>query len=142
LYGDRKKTKKVDAFKFKLKKNQAKSFAVSGKKEVGWASVWVHKGSFKVKLDQSPNAKAAPAPKTSQGSVASAGRTVSKASNGTILNGRVSLMAGAKVIKERTYGPTSRVDLKNIAWHCPVTKIDFHHARGKGKNGQEKMREK
>ena len=57
LYSDRKKTKKIDVFKFKLKNNQAESFTVSGEKNVGWASVLVHNGSFKVKLDQSPTGK-------------------------------------------------------------------------------------
>ena len=53
LYSDRKKTRKIDSIKFKLQKGQAETFAVSADKKVGWATVWVYKGSFKVKLDQS-----------------------------------------------------------------------------------------
>jgi outer membrane lipoprotein-sorting protein len=112
LYSDRKKTKKIDAFNFKLKKNQAKSFGVSGEKDVGWATVWVHKGSFKVKLDQSPNAKAAPAPKTNKESVAPVAAAVPTTSNGTILNGRVPLMKGARVLKSKIYGTSGSVQME------------------------------
>lgn len=126
LYSDRKKTKKIDAFKFKLKKDQSKTFAVSGKKEVGWASVWVHKGSFKVKLDQSPNAEAAPAPlpKTTPKPIAPTPAATPAASNGTIFNGRVPLMAGAKVLKSKSYGTNSKVDLEVPA--SPQDIIDFY----------------
>lgn len=137
LYSDRKKSKKIDAFKFKLKKGQAESFAVPGDKEVGWASVWVHKGSFKVKLDQSPNAKAAPAPKPTQKSVAPAPAAAPTASNGTILNGKVPLMAGAKVLKTKTYGTNSRADLEVQA--TPQEIVDFYKQAMTAKGWQPGM---
>ena len=137
LYSDRKKTKKIDALKFKLKKNQAESFAVSGKKNVGWATVWVHKGSFKVKLDQSPNAKVAPTRKTNKGATAASGegkQTAPKsaasgadkptASTGTILNGEVPLYKGARVIKTKSYGANSMAELQVDA--TPQELVDFY----------------
>ncbi len=124
LYSDRKKTKKIDALKFKLKKNQAESFAVSGKRNVGWATVWVHKGSFKVKLDQSPNAKAAPTPKTNKGATAASGADKSTASTGTILNGEVPLYKGARVIKTKSYGANSMAELQVDA--TPQELVDFY----------------
>lgn len=132
LYSDRKKTKKIDAFKFKLKKNQAESFSVSGEKNVGWATVWVHKGSFKVKLDQSPNAKAASTPKTNQGSAASTPKTnkdVAAASGAgaatpAFMNGEVPLYKGARVIKTKTYGANTTAELQATA--TPQELVDFY----------------
>jgi len=147
LYSDRKKTNKIDALKFKLKKKQAKSFAVSGKKNVGWATVWVHKGSFKVKLDQSPNAKAAPTPKTkkttktkkstdavsgtaastpktNKGVAAASGGGKQTASSGTILNGEVPLYKGARVVKTKSYGANSTAELQVDA--TPQELVDFY----------------
>jgi outer membrane lipoprotein-sorting protein len=137
LYSDRKKTKKIDAFKFKLKKNQVESFTVSGEKNVAWATVWVHKGSFKVKLDQSPNAKAAPTPKTNKGATATSGagkQTAPKsaasgadkptASTGTIFNGEVPLYKGARVIKTKSYGANSMAELQVDA--TPQELVDFY----------------
>ena len=133
FYNDRKKTKKIDEFKFKLKTNQVQTFAVSGEKNVGWASVWVHKGSFKVKLDQSPGAKARAIPETSQPpatpvvearpsaaqSMAGAKPTVTTPADrpetvaaGLILGGAVPLMEGAKVTKEVSLGTITQVDLE------------------------------
>ena len=124
LYSDRKKTKKIDAFKFKLKKNQAKSFAVSGKKNVGWATVWVHKGSFKVKLDQSLHRKTAPTPKTIKGAAAPSGAGEQNASSGAILNGEVPLYKGARVIKTKSYGANSMAELQVDA--TPQELVDFY----------------
>ena len=147
LYSDRKKIKKIDALKFKLKKKQAKSFAVSGKKNVGWATVWVHKGSFKVKLDQSPNAKAVPTPKTkkttktkkstdavsgtaastpktNKGVAADSGAGKQTASSGTILNGEVPLYKGARVVKTKSYGVNSTAELQVDA--TPQELVDFY----------------
>jgi hypothetical protein len=124
LYSDRKKTKKIDALKFKLKKNQAESFAVSGKKNVGWATVWVHKGSFKVKLDQSPLAQTALTPKTSGDVAAPSGADEQTASSGTILNGEVPLYKGARVIKTKSYGANSTAELQATA--TPQELVDFY----------------
>ena len=150
LYTDRTKSKKIDTFKFKLKKKQVKSFSVSGEKDVGWAGVWVHDGSFKVKLDQSPGAKAAPAPKTTQKPTAPVTKTAPKAAstkaapapkptqkpaapaasaapaaaNGTIFNDKVPLMEGAKVLKTKTYGTNSKADLEVPA--TPQEIVDFY----------------
>lgn len=156
LYSDRKKTKKIDELKFTLKKGQAKSLAVPGEKDVGWASVWVHNGSFKVKLDQSPDAKAAPVPvpKTTLKSVAPAPapapvpKTTSKpiapapaaapvASNGTIFNDKVPLMAGAKVLKTKTYGTNSKADLEVPA--MPQEIVDFYKQAMTAKGWQPGM---
>ncbi len=124
LYNDRNKTKKIDALKFKLKKNQAESFDVSGKKNVGWATVWVHKGSFKVKLDQSPNAKAASTPKTNKGATAASGAGEQTASSGTVFNGEVPLYKGARVIKTKSYGANSMAELQVDA--TPQELVDFY----------------
>jgi outer membrane lipoprotein-sorting protein len=124
LYSNRKKTKKIDALKFKLKKNQAECFTVPGKKNVGWATVWVHKGSFKVKLDQSPNAKAAPTPKTNKSATAASGAGKPTASTGTILNGEVPLYKGARVIKTKSYGANSMAELQVDA--TPQELVDFY----------------
>ncbi len=150
LYSDRTKSNKIDEFKFKLKKKQVKSFSVSGEKDVGFAAVWVHDGSFKVKLDQSPGAKAAPAPKTTQERAAPVAKTAPKAAstkaapaprptqkpaapvasaapapaNGTILNGKVPLMKGTKVLKTKTYGLNSKADLEVPA--TPQEIVDFY----------------
>ena len=150
LYSDRKKTKKIYALKFKLKKNQAESFAVSGKKNVGWATVWVHKGSFKVKLDQSPNAKVAPTRKTNKGATATSGagkQTAPKsaasgadkptASTGTIFNGEVPLYKGARVVKEKAMGANSQVDLEVPA--SPEEVVNFYKQAMTAKGWQSGM---
>jgi len=124
LYSDRKKTNKIDALKFKLKKNQTESFAVSGKKNVGWATVWVHKGSFKVKLDQSPLAQTALTPKTSGDVAAPSGADEQTALSGTILNGEVPLYKGARVIKTKSYGANSMAELQVDA--TPQELVDFY----------------
>ena len=139
LYSDRKKTKKIDELKFTLKKGQAKSLAVPGEKDVGWASVWVHNGSFKVKLDQSPDAKAAPAPapKTTPKPIAPAPAAAPVASNGTIFNDKVPLMAGAKVLKTKTYGTNSKADLEVPA--MPQEIVDFYKQAMTAKGWQPGM---
>jgi hypothetical protein len=135
LFSDDKKTKKIDQFGFTLKKNQAKSHFVSGKNQVVWARVWVSKGSFKVKLDQSPNAKAAPAPKTNESvaapapkpkksSAVASGAAKSTASSGKILKGEVPLYKGAQVIKSKAYGANMMVTLQAHA--TPQEIVDFY----------------
>ena len=129
LFSDPQKTKKIDQFGFTLKKNQLKSHFVSGENHVVWARVWVYKGAFKVKLDQSPNAKPVPAPEkqaiaakpapppeANPAAATLSGTGQSKPSNGLILNGEAPLMPGAKVIKEIAYGMngTPTMELKNI----------------------------
>jgi len=134
LHTDRNKTKKIDTFSFKLKKDQEESLFVPGYKKAGWASVWVHKGSFKVKLDQSENARAevdkarkiqastaaeakkkpataAPAGVKQPAAPASAGATPAT-SGDTIFNGAIPLIAGTKVIKETIMGVSGRYDLE------------------------------
>jgi outer membrane lipoprotein-sorting protein len=54
LYSDRKKKSKIDSFRFKLDRGEIKSFAYAKERHVGWVTVWVMKGSFSVRLDQSP----------------------------------------------------------------------------------------
>lgn len=142
LYTDRKKAKQVDAFKFRLKKNQAESFAVSGQKSAGWATVWVHKGSFSVKLDQSPGAKATiedkakskpktasakktkPSAKAKQSSVPVASVAKPAASTGAIFKGEVPLYNGANVLKSKTTGAYSKASLKVGA--TPQEVVDFY----------------
>jgi len=135
LYSNRKKTKKIDALKFKLKRKQVKSFAVSGKKNVGWASVWVHKGSFKVKLDQSPSAKALPspqkkkvaaatAPKTRKESSTVSATTQPASSKDQILKGEVPLYKDARVLKTKTYGANATAELQADA--IPQEIVDFY----------------
>ncbi len=58
LYKDPKKKEKIGSEKFSLQKDEVKSWKYSKEKHVAKVSVWVMKGSFKVRLDQSPNAKA------------------------------------------------------------------------------------
>jgi hypothetical protein len=94
LYTDRQKTKQVDEFIFKLKRKQSKSHTVPGSKDAGWATVWASRKSFKVKLDQSPGAKAV------------------AAVNGMILNGTVPIMDGMKVLKQMLMGPSGRANLE------------------------------
>jgi hypothetical protein len=146
LYTDRKKSKKIDKFTFKLKKNQAESLFVPGNKQVGWATVWVHKGSFKVKLDQSPGVKAAVAtpkkkPSTAvtldKGKAASAGTTEKTAASGTIFKGEAPLMAGAKVLKEKTFGTNSRIDMEVPA--SPEEIVNFYKQAMTAKGWQPGM---
>jgi len=124
LHSDEKKTKKIDAFKFSLKKNQAESFAVSGEKNVGWATVWVHKGSFKVKLDQSiPIKLAVPTPKTDEKPIVEVVQS-KPASSGKILNNGLPLMEGSRVVKEKAHGASSQVDLEVSA--SPEEVVNFY----------------
>jgi len=57
LYKDRKKKQKIGSEKFALKKDEIKSWKYAKKKHVAKISVWVSKGSFEVRLDQSSGAK-------------------------------------------------------------------------------------
>ncbi len=91
---------------------------------MGWATVWVHKGSFKVKLDQSPNAKVAPTRKTNKGATAASGADKPTASTGTIFNGEVPLYKGARVIKTKSYGANSMAELQVDA--TPQELVDFY----------------
>ncbi len=145
LYTDRNQTKKIDTFAFKLEKDQTESLFVPGYKQAGWASVWVHKGSFKVKLDQSPDARAEAAktkkkPGTAApssvkppagaaapadtGITAPAGTGTQTASGDTILNGEVPLMQGTKILKKTVMGPSGRYDLEIPA--TPEEIINFY----------------
>ncbi len=156
LYPDRDKTKKIDTFSFKLEKDQEESLFVPGYKQAGWASVWVHKGSFKVKLDQSENAraevdKARKKPATAMGKTekkpapvgvkppAAAASAVAKpaAASGTIFNGEAPLMAGAKVIQEKTFGANSRVDMEVSA--TPEEVVNFYKQAMTAKGWQAGM---
>ena len=131
LFTDRNQTKKIDTFSFRLEKGQKESLFVPGYKKTGWAIVQVHRGSFKVELDQSENArtevdkarkkpataaakaKKKPAPASTKKPVAqSSAGTKPAASGDTILNGQVPLMAGTKVLKEKTFGANSQVDME------------------------------
>ncbi|MCF8067335.1 MAG: DUF4412 domain-containing protein [Desulfobacterales bacterium] len=112
LYTDRKKTKQVDEFKFKLKTNQVETFAVAGEKNAGWSSVWVHEGSFKVKLDQSPLAKTAPILEKKEETASVSAEDKKTESSTMILNGEVPLYNGARIIKEKSFGANSKVDLE------------------------------
>jgi len=137
LFSDSKKTKKIDQFGFTLKKNQVKSHFVSGDNHMVWARVWVSKGSFKVKLDQSPNAKPAPAPEKKAGAAkpapapkvtksiaAASGADGQTASSGMILNGEVPLYKGARVIKTKSYGGNATAELQATA--TPQELVDFY----------------
>ena len=115
LYTDRKKSKKIDTFTFKLKKSQAESLFVPGNKQVGWASVWVHKGSFKVELDQSGLKKPPPAPETKKPINTSAPKDEPSASNDTVLKGLIPVYKGAKIMKELTTSAGSKVVLEVAA---------------------------
>ena len=130
LFTDRNQTKKIDTFSFRLKKGQKESLFVPGYKQTGWAIVQVHRGSFTVKLDQSENARAEvdkarnkpaaaakaknkPAPaSTKKPAAPSSAGAASAASGDTILNGQVPLMAGTKVLNEKTFGANSQVDME------------------------------
>lgn len=126
FYPDR--TKKVTAgdFKFKLDGTRSKSFSLPAEKNAGWYVVWVHKGSFKVVLNQSPSAKApeagqaSPAPAAPQPS----GHQKDKVASGEILNSRVPLMTGARVIKTIGTGTVSRVDMEVPA--TPAEVVSFY----------------
>jgi hypothetical protein len=144
LFNDHKKTKKIDQFGFTVKKNQPKSHFVSGENHVVWAKVWVSKGSFKVKLDQSPGAKATPTPKTKKttktkkstdavsGTAASTLKTNkgataasgSGAATPAFMNDDVPLYKGARVIKTKSYGANSMAELQVDA--TPQEIIDFY----------------
>ncbi len=131
LFTDRNQTKKIDTFSFKLKKDQEESLFVPGYKKTGWASVWIHKGSFRVQLDQSENARATvdnarkkpattaakakkkPAPASVKPPAAEPSTGAAPAESGdTIFNGQVPLMAGTKVLKETIMGASGRYDLE------------------------------
>jgi len=124
LYTDRKKTKKIDTFSFKLRRKQSKSYTVPGSKGVGWATVWVSRKSFKVKLDQSPGAKAvATAPPKKKPRKTVAARKAKKRPvpsvtgeeavvNGMILNGTVPIMDGMKLLKQMLMGSSGQASLE------------------------------
>jgi hypothetical protein len=139
LYPDRNQTKKIDTFSFKLKKDEAEALFVPGSKQAGWASVWVHKGSFKVKLDQSAHANVAPAPKVRKDTAAPppSVKAEQTASSGTILNGEAPLMKGARVIKEMAMGANSRVDFEVPA--SPQEVVDFYKQAMAAKGWQPGM---
>ena len=166
LFTDRNQTKKIDTFSFKLKKDQEESLFVPGYKQTGWASVWVHEGSFKVMLDQSENARAAvdkarkkpvtsagktgkkPAPAgvkppaaaaapADTGKAASVATTKQIAASGTIFNGEAPLMAGTKVIQEKTFGANSRVDMEVPA--TPEEVVNFYKQAMTAKGWQAGM---
>jgi len=137
LFSDSKKTKKIDQFGFTLKKNQVKSHFVSGDNHVVWARVWVSKGLFTVKLDQSPNAKPAPAPEKKAGAAkpapapkvtksiaAASGAGEQTASSGMIFNGEVPLYKGARVIKTKSFGGNATAELQATA--TPQELVDFY----------------
>ena len=109
-----------------------------------WARVWVSKGSFKVKLDQSPGAKATPTPKTkkttktkkstdavsgtdastlktNKGATAASG---SGAATPAFMNGEVPLYKGARVVKTKSYGANSTAELQVDA--TPQELVDFY----------------
>jgi hypothetical protein len=114
LYTDRQKTQKIDSLTFKLKRKQSQSFPVPGEKNVGWATVRVHDGSFKVTLDQaSPIEAAAPVPpKVETATAMPPAPAAPPAASGMILNGEVPLMEGATVLKEMVMGNSGRFDLE------------------------------
>ena len=100
-----------------------------------WARVWVHKGSFKVKLDQSPDAKVVPppqknkvvaatVPKPKKEPAAVSAKVQPTPSSGTILNGEVPLYKGAQVIKTKISGPYAIAGLKVAA--TPQEIVDFY----------------
>ncbi len=127
FYTDRNRAIKVDTFSFKLKTKQTETLFIPGYKKVGWAMVEVHKGSFKVKLDQSPGVKA-PVKKPAKKPVTNAVKTESKGSQQvkaapvkdskpsvsgkTIYDGLVPLMKDAKVVKEVALGPMKQIDVE------------------------------
>lgn len=123
FYNDRKNKKKIDQFKFKLNNNQSESFLLPGEKNAGWYTVWVHKGSFKVRLDQSPSAKNAPKPSAPKPSTPSDEKKEDVSSN-TALEGKAPLMQGARVIKTIGRGAISRVDMEVPA--NPGEVVDFY----------------
>jgi hypothetical protein len=124
LYTDRQKTKKIDTFSFKLRRKQSKSYTVPGSKGVGWATVWVSRKSFKVKLDQSPGAKAVAAtpPKKKPRKTVAARKAKNRpvpsvmgeeaVVNGMILNGTVPIMDGMKVHKQMLVGASGQANLE------------------------------
>jgi len=146
LYTDRKKSKKIDTFIFKLKKKQTETHFIPGSKQVGWTTVWVHKGSFKVKLDQSPGAKAAlktpkkkpikPSP-SGKGKAAPSGTGNQTTADSTIFNGAVPLMPGAKVLKKTIMGASGRVDLEIQA--TPEEVVNFYKKTMTAKGWQAGM---
>ena len=129
LFSDSKKTKEVDRFKFTLEKKQAQSHFVSKDTQAVWARVWVHKGSFAVKLDQSPGVKATmkpepkatsaekpkPSAKAKQSSVPVASAAKPATATDAIFNGEVPLYQGARVLKSNTYGTNSSASLEVAA---------------------------
>ena len=134
LFSDQEKTQKIDQFGFTLKKNQPKSHVVSADNHLVWARVWVHKGSFKVKLDQSPDARptptpkpnkdAAATPKPTKNATATSGAGGKTASSGTIFNGEVPLYKGARVTKTKSHGASSQAELQVTA--TPQELVDFY----------------
>jgi outer membrane lipoprotein-sorting protein len=135
LFSDSKKTKEIDRFNFTLKKNQTQSHFLSGDAHAVWARVWVYKGSFKVKLDQSPNARAVPPPKKKKAAAVTVPKTKKKpatvsakaqptASSGLILKGEVPLYKDARVLKSKAYGANMMVTLEAHA--TPQEIVDFY----------------
>ncbi|WP_319522570.1 hypothetical protein [uncultured Desulfosarcina sp.] len=137
LFSDPKKTQKIDQVGFTLKKGEAKSHFVSGDTQPMWARVWVSKGSFGVKLDQSPGVKGAPAPPPETKPQATAAPPQPKtapaagsaaapptASSGEILDGEVPLYKGARVLKTSSAGAYTQARLQAEA--TPQDIVDFY----------------
>ena len=135
LFSDSKKTIEIDRFNFTLKKNQAQSHFLSKDAHAVWARVWVYKGAFKVKLDQSPGVKAdptpkrkeveaAPTPKTRQALVAVSAAVQPASSTGQILKGEVPLYNGARVLKSKSTAAYSKAELQAEA--TPQDVVDFY----------------
>jgi outer membrane lipoprotein-sorting protein len=138
LFSDAKKKEKIDQFGFTLEKGQAKSHFVPGDKHAVWARVWVYKGSFKVKLDQSPGVKATmkpkpkatsaekpkPSAKAKQDSVPVAKAAKPATATDAIFNGEVPIYEGARVLKSKTYGDNASASLEVAA---PLQEVvDFY----------------
>ncbi|MBN1101899.1 MAG: hypothetical protein JXL84_00650 [Deltaproteobacteria bacterium] len=68
--------------------------------------------------------QAAPTPKTGSGGTAPSESGDQQGSSEAVMNGRAPLMDGAKVIKEMTYGPNTRVDLEIPA--TPEEIVNFY----------------
>ena len=138
LFADPEKTQKIDHFGFTLKKGQEKSRFSSRDAHAVWARVMVYKGSFTVKLDQSPGVKATmkPKPKTTsaaktkttvkpkQSSVPVAKAVKPATATDAILNGEVPLYNGARVLKSSSSGPYTKAQLQAEA--SPQDIVDFY----------------
>ena len=152
FYRDQEKKDKVDETDVVLENGQSKTLDYPAETGIQYLAINVAKGGgVQVIIEQPAPGKKAAAKKTAAAktgkkpapagvkppaAAASAGAKPAAAS-GTIFNGEAPLMAGAKVIQEKTFGANSRVDMEIPA--TPEEVVNFYKQAMTAKGWQAGM---